>query len=202
MMENMNKFTLAPKILNTILLVILSIIYIVVLAYVVGNFGLNGVAFIFGLIPLIIVIAGVLGYGLKAKFPGGEFEYYPVDHIMQPAYTISFDKSIADAEELMDRIGIDFLNVVDKMGKLIGIFTRADAHRARRQRKIGERIEKFMTPTEKVIKATKGERLIDVIEKIGKTKHSRLPVLDGEKVIGVVDSVDIQDFLARILKGI
>lgn len=198
----MIKISLNPKLLNTILLVILSIIYIVILAYVVWAFELDGIAFIFGLIPLIIVIAGVWGYGLKAKFPGGEFEYYPVDHIMQPAYTISFDKSVADAEDMMDRIGIDFLNVIDKMGKLIGIFTRADAHRARKQRKVGERIEKFMTPIEKVVKARKGERLIDVIERIGKTKHSRLPVLDGEKVIGVIDSVDIHDFLSRISRGI
>ena len=187
---------------NTCILVFISLIYIVALAAITKICELGTTAFIFALIPLIMIIAGVWGYGLKAKFPSGELEYYPVENLMQPAHTISFDKTVADAERLMDRTGTDFLNVVDRMGKLIGIFTRADAHRARRQKGVRERIENFMTPLERVIKARRGERLIDIIERIGKTKHSRLPVIEGEKVIGVIDSVDIQDFLAKLLRGI
>ncbi len=186
---------------TTCILVFISLTYIVALAAIIHICKLETVAFIFALIPLIIIIAGVWGYGLKAKFPGGELEYYPVENLMQPAHTISSDKTVTDAEKLMDRTGVDFLNVVDRMGRLIGIFTRADAHRARRQRRAREKIENFMTPLERVIKARRGERLIDIIERIGKTKHSRLPVIDGEKVIGVIDSVDIQDFLAKLLRG-
>ena len=185
---------------NTILLVILSLIYVTILAIVTNKMG--AVAFIFGLIPLIIVIAGMLGYGIKAKFPTGEFEYYPVEKLMQPAHKISGEKTILEAENLMEKAGIDFLNVINGGEKFIGIFTRADAHKARRQRKMKEEIKKFMTPREKVIKAKKGERLIDIMERMGKTKHSRLPVLDGEKVIGVIDSVDIHDFLSKLSRGI
>jgi len=67
-------------------------------------------------------------------------------------------------------------------------------------KKIGERIENLMTPLENVVKARRGERLADVIEKIGTSKHSKLPVLDGDEVIGIIHSVDIQEVIARMLK--
>jgi len=195
---------ITSKTLNMLILAGFSIFYIVILiatlawAYEPGN--LDIAAFIFALLPLIIILAGVLGYGLKAKFPGGEIEYYPVDRIMQPPSTILGERTIAEAEELMERKGVDFLNVVDKMGRFRGVFTKADAHKARKNRKVGEKIENLMTPLESIVKAQRGEKLINVMERIGKSKHSRLPVVDGDKVIGVIDSVDIQDFIAKTLK--
>lgn len=186
---------------NTCILVFISLVYIIALAAIVKFCGLETAAFIFALLPLIMIIAVVWGYGLKAKFPGGELEYYPVDHIMQPAHTILHDRTVAEAEELMDKNGVDFLNVIDKMKRFLGVFTRADAHKARKLRKLGEKVERFMTPRERVITARKGEKLIDIMERMGRTKHSRLPVLDGERVIGVIDSVDLQNFIARWLKG-
>jgi Mg2+/Co2+ transporter CorC len=39
------------------------------------------------------------------------------------------------------------------------------------------------------------------MKKIGETKHSRLPVLnkDKTKIIGLIDSVDINDIITKIL---
>lgn len=189
-----------PKTWNTLLLILISLAYICGLAAIIYFTHMDEVAFIFALIPLVIVIAGVWGYGLKAKFPGGELEYYPVENIMQRPHTISGEKDAAAAEAKMDKDGVDFLNVVDKLGRFLGVFTDADAHRARKDGMLGERIKELMTPLEEVVEARRGEGLAKVIERIGKSRHSRLPVLDGEKVIGVADSVDIQNLLAKTFK--
>jgi CBS domain-containing protein len=39
------------------------------------------------------------------------------------------------------------------------------------------------------------------MKKIGESKHSRLPVLDkNNRLMGIVDSVDINDILSKILQ--
>ena len=118
--------------------------YIIILAWAYDIFSLDVAGFIFALIPLIIVIAGVWGYGLKAKFPGGEIDYYPVDRIMQSPTTISGMRTVAEAEGLMERERVDFINIIDRLGRLRGIFTRADAHEARKNRRVAEKISGFV----------------------------------------------------------
>jgi len=197
----MNDWGLSPKIRSTLWLMYGSAVYLALITLMIlslGHYvGKPDVTFLFGIsvIPLLFVIAVVWGYRFRVKIPGSEISFYPVDRVMQPPSKISGGKTIAEAEELMEKKLTDFLNVVDRLGRFIGIFTKADAHRARKHRRTRRRIIEFMTPMEKAVKAQKGEKLIDVMEKIGKSKHSRLPVLDGEKVIGVVDSVDIQKIL-------
>ena len=202
----MNDWGLSPKIRSALWLMYGSAVYlalITLLILLLGKYvGKPDVTFLFGIsvIPLLFVIAVVWGYRFRVKIPGSEISFYPVDRVMQTPSTISGEKTIAEAEELMEKKLTDFLNVVDKMGRFIGIFTKADAHRARKQRKARRKVREFMTPLEKAVKAQKGEKLIDIMERIGRSKHSRLPVLDGGKVIGVVDSVDIQDLMAKMLK--
>ncbi len=156
--------------------------------------------FTISLIPLILVIVAMWRYKIKLKFPTGEIYFSPVENVMEEPHTLHEDKTGKDAEELMEKRGIDFINVVDGDGKFKGIFTKGDAYMARKKRKTGQKLKKIMTPKEKVISSFKGERIIDAIHKIGESKHSRLPVLDGEKVIGVIDSVIIHGILSKILK--
>ena len=190
---------ISPKTWNTILLIALSLLYIGILAIL----NISATAFIFALIPLIIIIAGVWGYGLKAKFPGAEIDYYPIKSVMQRPSIIMEGKTGKDAEKLMEKERTDFINVVDKNGLFRGIFTRADAHRARIEMRIREKIEEIMTPREKVVSAFEREILRDIIEKVGRSKHSKLPVIDDEnKVIGIVDSVEINDLISKMLKRI
>lgn len=196
----MNRLNL--KIPLATLLIALSVLYTLAVAGIVSKLGLNSVAFAVSLMPLIITIAGIWMYEIKGELPKERVEHMPVDRLMQPAYKITPDKTVSDAEKLMEKTGADLINITDKSGKLVGVFTKADAHVARKQRKSGERVDRFMTPLDRIIKVNKGEKLIEVMEKMGKTKHSRLPVMDGDKVVGVIDSVDIQDFLAKVLKTV
>ena len=192
---------------DVIPLVVLSMAYIALVIWLSICFHRNlpsvHIEYIFtlSLIPLILVIAAVWRYRIKVKLSGGEIYLSPVETVMEEPYTIHEEKTGRDAEELMERKGTDFLNIVDKNGRFRGIFTRADAYMARRRRKIGAKLKSIMTPKEKVISSFKGERIIDVIHKIGESKHSRIPVLDGENVIGIVDSVIIHRILSKSFKS-
>lgn len=157
--------------------------------------------FTLSLIPLILIIAAAWRYKVRVKLSGGEIYFSPVETVMEEPYTIDEEKTGKDAEEMMERKGIDFLNIVDRNGRFKGIFTRADAYMARRRRKIGTRLKNIMIPKERVVSSSKGERVIDVIHKIGESKHSRIPVLDGEKIVGVVDSVIIHRILSKSFKS-
>jgi len=172
------------KTVNAVVLAVISLAYVIVLSIV----SKSNETFMFGLVPLIIVIIGFFGYKFKAKFAGGEID---IEKVMKEAKTISGNKNIGEAEKLMESEGVDFLNVVDDHGKFIGVFTKADAHRARRERKARAKIKDYMTPYENVVKVRRREKLKDAVEKITESKHTKLPVIDGEKVVGVVDSVDI-----------
>jgi len=165
----MNDWGLSPKIRSALWLMYGSAVYlalITLLILLLGKYvGKPDVTFLFGIsvIPLLFVIAVVWGYRFKVKIPGSEISFYPVDRVMQTPSTISGEKTIAEAEGLMEKKLTDFLNVVDKLGRFIGIFTKADAHRARKQRKARRKVREFMTPLEKAVKAQKGEKLIDVM---------------------------------------
>ncbi len=147
--------------------------------------------FSLSLLPLVIIIVVLWRYKINIKLPKWEIYLSPVEDVMEKAYIINEEKTGRDAEELMEKNQIDFLNVVDENGKFVGIFTKGDALIARRKRKIGKKLKELMTPKEKVTSSFRGEKLIDAIHKIGKSKHSKLPVLDGENVIGIIDSVKI-----------
>jgi CBS domain-containing protein len=157
------------------------------------------IVFVFAMLPLIGILLIVGGYGLRVRLPQAEIEYYPVERVMKEPAVITDNKTGRDAEILMDRLNTDFINVVGKRGALKGVFTRADAHKARTKNRINESIKKLMT--RRVVYANQKENLRDILEKIGKTKHSRLPILDeNNRVLGIVDAVDIGELLSELYR--
>ena len=201
----MNEQGLDPKVRNTLFLMFGTIVYIVAIYAILIRLEelSNNVIVLFALtlLPLLGIFVMIWGYGLKFKAPGIELEYYPVEKVMKAPSIISEDKTAIEAEEVMDKEKTDFLNIVSRDGLFQGIFTKADAHKARRRRKMKDRVKNLMTTREKVIHALEREDLKSIMEKIGQTKHSRLPVLDkNNRLMGVVDSVDITDLLSMLLR--
>lgn len=200
----MNDQSLDPKVKNTLYLMFGTIVYIVAIyailirleeldSNVIALFGLT-------LLPLLGIFVIIWGYGLKLKAPGIELEYYPVEKVMRPPSIISENKTANDAENIMEKEKTDFLNIIDREGLFQGIFTKADVLKARRRKKMNDKLKDLMTSREKVIHALEREDLKSIMEKIGQTKHSRLPVLDkNNRLMGIIDSVDINDLLSRIL---
>ena len=109
------------------------------------------------LLPLILILT-LWKYKLKLRLPEMEIYLSPVENFMEKAYTIDEEKTGKDAEELMEKNKVDFINIVDEKGNFKGIFTKGDALIARRKRKIGRKIKNLMTPRDKVICAYKGEK--------------------------------------------
>lgn len=201
----MNEQGLDPKVRNTLFLMFGTIVYIVAIYAILIRLEelSNNVIVLFALtlLPLLGIFVMIWGYGLKFKAPGIELEYYPVEKVMKAPSIISEDKTAIEAEEVMDKEKTDFLNIVSREGLFQGIFTKADAHKARRRRKMKDRVRNLMTTREKVIHALEREDLKSIMEKIGQTKHSRLPVLDkNNRLMGIVDSVDITDLLSMLLR--
>ena len=204
-MKYMVEWSISDKTKNALFLLFGAIVYLtaitallVFLSKMASNIDIN-IVFIFSVLILFGVYLMIWGYGFKLKLPSTEIEYYPVEKVMKKPATITDDKTGLDAERLMNREKTDFINVVDKNGILKGIFTRADAHRARTKGRINESIKKLMTKRRNVVYATHEENLKDILEKIGKTKHSRLPILDeNNRVLGIVDAVDIGEVLSDL----
>ena len=197
--------SLDPRVRNTLFLIFGTIVYLVaVYAILLRLKELSNntiVLFALTLIPLLGIFVMIWGYGLKFKAPGINIEYYPVEKVMKPPSIINEDITAVEAEELMDKDKTDFLNILDRNGVFQGIFTRADALKAHRKRKIKDKVKNLMTSREKVISAFEREDLKSIMEKIGQTKHSRLPVIDkNNRLMGIVDAVDINDLLSRIMK--
>ena len=196
---------LDPKVRNTLFLMFGTIVYIVAIYAVLQHLqnisgNVTGL-FALTLLPLLGIFVMIWGYGLKFKAPGIELEYYPVEKVMKAPSIVRENKTTEEAEELMDREKTDFLNILDRDGLFQGIFTRADAHKARIKGKIKDKVKNLMTKRENVIHAFEREDLKSIMEKIGQTKHSKLPVLDkNNRLMGIVDSVDINDLLSRLLK--
>ena len=201
----MNEEGLDPKVRNTLTLMFGTIVYIMAIyAILVPIKELSNnviVLFALSLLPLLGIFVIIWGYGLKFKAPGIEIEYYPVEKAMKPASIITEDKTAVEAEEIMDKEKTDFLNIISREGLFQGIFTKADALKARKSKKIKEQVKNLMTTRDKVIHANEKEDLKSIMEKIGQTKHSRLPVLDkNNRLMGIIDAVDINDLLSKFLK--
>lgn len=201
----MDESSLDPKVRNTLYLLFGSIVYLVVIVAILQrlsgfNEGLTTL-FALALLPLIAILVMVWGYGLRLRMPGINLEYYPVEKIMKAPSIISGDITGKEAEELMEKDKTDFLNILDRNGLFQGIITKTDVHNARIRGKIKDKVKNISTIREKVIHASERENLKNVMEKIGKTKHSRLPVLDkNNRLMGVVDAVDITDLLSMLLR--
>jgi len=201
----LNEDGLDPKVRNTLTLMFGTIVYIMAIyAILVPIKELSNnviVLFALSLLPLLGIFVIIWGYGLKFKAPGIEIEYYPVEKAMKPASIITEDKTAVEAEEIMDKEKTDFLNIISREGLFQGIFTKADALKARKSKKIKEQVKNLMTTRDKVIHANEKEDLKSIMEKIGQTKHSRLPVLDkNNRLMGIIDAVDINDLLSKFLK--
>ncbi len=112
--------------------------------------------------------------------------------IMEEAPTISVDKSITDAAKLLVNAHVSIVNVVSEKGKLIGIVTNWDITNAMAKKLPMESpLTKIMTAD--VITNAPDATIIDCIRKLETHEISAMPIVDDDKVVGVITG----DILAR-----
>lgn len=95
------------------------------------------------------------------------------------------EASLAEASETMSEERIRHLLVTDAGGKLVGILSSRDANK-------GEgAVESVMTPRQDLHTADTHEPVKAAAETMCREKISALPVLQGEKLVGIVTSEDL-----------
>jgi Zn-dependent protease/CBS domain-containing protein len=81
--------------------------------------------------------------------------------------------------------------VRDFEGAIVGIVTLAGLRTVAREARNATRVVDVATPLEAVPKATPGEPVIDLVERMHADRERRTLVFDGEKMVGIVSPADI-----------
>jgi glutamate dehydrogenase (NAD(P)+) len=112
--------------------------------------------------------------------------------IMEEAPTIGLDKSVTDAAQLLVDAHVPIVNVVSKKGKLIGIVTNWDITKAMASKlPMDSPLTKIMTAD--VITNYPDATIIDCIRKLENHEISAMPIVEDDKVVGVISG----DILAK-----
>jgi len=108
--------------------------------------------------------------------------------------TISPDETIDDARNCINRLRIWSLPVISD-GKFLGIVTKSDLdHKGKSSR---QKIKDIMSKT--VVQISPDEELAIALEKLKRTRVNALPVVSGDKLIGILTRYDV--YKKSILKN-
>jgi len=125
--------------------------------------------------------------------------------------TISPEASFYEARKLIREEGIRHLPVVDKKEKLVGLVTDRDIREAGPSdatllsaQEINYLLGKlkvggFMTPAEKLITVTPDTIIEKAVQLLHDNKIGSLPVVDGNKLVGIITETDILELFFDVL---
>lgn len=102
--------------------------------------------------------------------------------------TMKANKTLDEAKELMNEARIRHLLIVGPKGELVGILSSRDADR---HGDLTAKIEAAMTPRAKLHVTDSYNTVRAAAESMCREKISALPVLQGEKLVGIVTSEDL-----------
>lgn len=112
--------------------------------------------------------------------------------IIYDPLTISPDATVGQALAIMAEYRIGGLAVVDEKGRLIGLLTNRDVRFEKDKNRL---VKELMTPREKLVTAPPNISLEEAKEILHKHKVEKLPLLDGEKLIGLITIKDIMSVI-------
>ncbi len=116
------------------------------------------------------------------------------DVMSTPPITVDRETPIEQAAKVMDDNNISSVMVVDKDGKLVGIFTDRDLRFAVAEGKVGKGLPIHMLMTENPITISPSDLVIDAMKKMRDADIKHLPVVDEEgKPLGMITLRDIID---------
>ena len=109
--------------------------------------------------------------------------------------TVRSTESVEDALRKLDEERIGALVVLDRWGKLVGMFSERDVIHALAQNgseALGYEVHELMTPD--VTTCTPGDRLEEVMQIMTVHRVRHLPVIDGKELVGLVSIGDLVKF--------
>ena len=114
-------------------------------------------------------------------------------------FSVNQNKSIKDCVDILNEKKVGSLIVTDDNGSIQGIVSERDILRkgfcnSPENTKVSE----IMTGREKLITAPKEANIADVMKKLDENKIRHLPIMDGDKVLGVVSITDVINELRAV----
>lgn len=139
-----------------------------------------------------------------------EFLDFVVSDVMaSPAVTLGPDATLADAQALFDAREFNTVPVVDRDGQMLGVLSKLDVLAAFRFTE-----DHMFPPYEEIMKqpvrdhahrdvytVTPRTPLTRVLEKLVREGVKSFPVLDGDRVVGMVSREDVLRGLRRAAAG-
>jgi acetoin utilization protein AcuB len=141
---------------------------------------------------------------------GIDYEGYIREKMQKDPITISPDASFYEARAIIRDKGIRHLPVVDKQHHLVGLVTDRDIREAAPSDAttlsvhelhylLGKlKVSAFMTPRNKLITISPDTILEKAVQLMHDHKVGCLPILDGEKLIGVFTETDVLDLFVDL----
>ncbi len=134
-----------------------------------------------------------------------------VRDVMTPnPVTLSPEESLMEALQLMRLRKIRRVPVVSAAGKLVGLLTEGDLKRAEPST-LSDTQEQFMAVMEgtqvnrimiqNLVTATPDTPLIDAARTLFRNKYGALPVLEGEKLVGMLTDHDLIGALIKVIES-
>jgi acetoin utilization protein AcuB len=141
---------------------------------------------------------------------GVDYEGYIKEKMQKKPFTINPDASFYEARALIRDKGIRHLPVVDKGGHLVGLITDRDIREAAPSDAtslsvhelhylLGKlKVSGFMKPKEKLITITSDVIIEEAVQLMRDHRIGCLPVVDGNKLVGIITETDILDFVVDV----
>jgi len=124
--------------------------------------------------------------------------------------TLSPEESLMEALQLMRLKKIRRIPVVSAAGTLVGLLTEGDLKRAEPST-LSDTQEQFMAVMEgtqvnrimiqNLVTATPDTPLIDAARTLFRNKYGALPVLEGEKLVGMLTDHDLIGALIKVIES-
>lgn len=117
-------------------------------------------------------------------------------------YTVKVNDTIDHALELMNKLEINGMPVVDDADSLVGMVVKADIYRF------------MMTPghydscpiewvmAKSVVTAQADEEILDVAKRIRENDIISMPVVENDKVMGIISTEDLIDYFIKQAENI
>ncbi len=138
-------------------------------------------------------------------------EYRVADAMTRDLVTLPPEATIDDAERCFQEHQINGIPILGAAGRFLGLVTKLDVLAAfrfdenslfPRYDQIAKRaLREVMTPARDVVSVTSREKLTRVLRKMVEQRTKSFPVLDEDRLVGVIAREDILEALRRSVAG-
>jgi len=118
------------------------------------------------------------------------------DLMSYPVFTIAPDLSMKEAAMLLREKGCTGIPVADN-GKVVGVISRSDISKVRKSSQMKSPVKAYMTKDVKYIDPSSS--VVQAIRKMVKHKIGRLPVMENDKIIGIITRTDAMRYYYDLL---